>query len=168
MSRRYKPIPQYLHEKLKKIVPSQDYGIRYFPCMITLKNGQQRDYVYIVEQQSYINNWGVYPENDSGKSSILIDDIIDLKESPSRLPPIFANEIYEGGETGMGYTIFTVVFNDGSRKSFLAGNAIDFITYPEGKSQADIKEICSGGRDTPNLIYIPDYYWCIYTKRKTN
>ena len=70
--------------------------------------------VYVVSEQSYIRSWGVWPEDDSGKALIAIEEVQDLRESHSRLPAEFANRLYDAGESGMGYRIFTVVFDDGS------------------------------------------------------
>ena len=162
--RRYKPIPRHLYEELVRIAPSENCGLKYYPCRVTLTDGQCIDRVYVVEQEPYIKVWGVYPEDDRAKSSVLIEGVADLEESPSRLPPDLANKRYEGGESGMGYTTFTVVFSDGTRQSFLAGNAIDFISFPKGKSQADIVDIIPyGSRDFARLEHPPGYSWCIYS-----
>ena len=68
-----------------------------------------------------------------------------LAESPRRLPAQFANKLYKSGESGMGYTIFTVIFADGSRQAYGTGNAVDFISYPEGKGQMDVVD-CAAPR----------------------
>ena len=164
MNRKYKPIPGSLHDKLAQIEPSESYGLKYYPCRVTLTDGRQVDHVYVVEQEPYSKIWGVYPEDDSGKSSVLIEGVADLEESPSRLPPALANKLYEAGECGMGYTIFTVVFKDGSRQSFVTGNAVDFISFPECKKRGDIQDVLPHeGRKSPDLVDAPDYFWCIYS-----
>ena len=164
MTREYKPIPKHLHEKLMKIEPSENYGLKYYPCQVALKDGGHVDRVYVVEQESYIKVWGVYPEDDGGKSEVLIEDVVDIEESPSRLPAKFANKLYEAGESGMGVTIFTVVFRHGVRQVFAAGNAVDFISYPEGKSSADIRDVLPHkGRESAEITRAPEYYWCIYS-----
>jgi hypothetical protein len=39
-----------------------------------------------------------------------MENVAEVRDSPRRLPARFANELYQHGESGMGYTIFTVVF----------------------------------------------------------
>jgi hypothetical protein len=163
MNDKCRPIPQHLHNKLVKIVPSENYGLRYYPCRVRMNDGRQVDRVYVVDQESYLRVWGVFPEDDKGKSTIHVEDVIDLEESPSRLPAELANKLYEAGESGMGCTIFTVVFRDGSRQPFAAGNAVDFISFPEGKTGADIQGVIPhAGRSASNLKKAPAYSWCIY------
>ncbi len=64
----------------------------------------------------------------------------------------------------MGYTIFTVVFSDGSRQAYVTGNAVDFIRYPGDKGPADVvKVLPHEGRNT-EMVKAPEYYWCLYSK----
>jgi hypothetical protein len=167
--REYKPIPKHLHEKLMRIVPSENYGLKYYPCRVTLKDGGHIDRVYVVEQEQYIKVWGIYPTDDTGKSEILIEDVVDIEESHSRLPAKFANKLYEAGESGMGYTVFTVLFRHGGRQAFMTGNAVDFISFPEGKTMADIRDVRPHkGRSAEDIKKAPAYYWCIYSGIDTN
>jgi hypothetical protein len=57
-----------------------------------------------------------------------------VEDSPTRVLARFANAIYENGESGMGYTIFTVVFSDGILQACVTEKAVDFISYPNGKN----------------------------------
>jgi hypothetical protein len=68
------------------------------------------DRVYLVSQAPWSKLWGAYPRSDSGESEVLVSDLVSVVESPSRLPSSFANELYQAGESGMGYTVFAVVF----------------------------------------------------------
>jgi len=148
-----------------QVAPSENYGLKYYPCRVMLKDGGHVDRVYVVEQQQYIRVWGVYPEGDGGKSSVLIEDVVDIEESPSRLPAQLANKLYEAGESGMGGTVFTVVFRHGGRQAFAAGNAVDFISFPEGKTTADIRDVLPHkGRESRDIKKAPAYYWCIYSE----
>src|SRR5687767_7604316 len=130
-----------LYEQLLQVEPSRDWDIEYRPCLVTLKDGQKIDCVYIVPEHPYIKIWGVFPEDDSGKESVLIGDVSEIEESPSRLPAKIANKIYDAGESGMGYCVFTLVFNDSSTQAYITGNAIDFFPLPEGKSAKDIEDV---------------------------
>ena len=40
----------------------------------------------------------------------------------------------------MGWTVFTVVFFDGSKETYVARNAVDFIRYPVGKGPGDVTD----------------------------
>jgi hypothetical protein len=80
------------------------------------------------------------------------------------LPARFANKLYNAGESGMGYTIFTVVFSDGTKQAYSAGNAVDFIRYPEGKGPADVADVLPHEGRNEIQIRVPEYYWCLYSE----
>jgi len=161
----YSPLLVHVREALKDIEPSQDGELVYYPCRAILKSGEACDTVYIVPEKPYIKYWGVYPENDSGKRWIRMEDIAEIKESPFRLPAQYANQIYKNGESGMGYTIFTVVFADGVRQACVSGNAVDFIRYPLGKGPKDVVAVIPHeGRRDNTLVNSPGWYWCIYSE----
>jgi len=88
--------------------------------------------------------------------------VASLSESPFRLPAPFANELYEAGESGMGYTIFTVEFRGGIERSYVGGNAIDFIVYPEGMSATDVVAVVPHKGRNSHPRSAPDYYWCLF------
>ncbi len=128
--------PDKLRDDLSAITPSRDGDLTYWPCSARMKDGTVLVCVYVVPEGPYIRHWGLYPQQDRGKSHISIVDVEALAESPRRLPAQFANKLYKSGESGMGYTIFTVVFADGSRQAYSTGNAVDFIFYPRGRTRA--------------------------------
>jgi hypothetical protein len=65
----------------------------------------------------------------------------------------------------MGYSIFTVCFDDGSTTAFSGGNAVDFIWYPDGKSAANITDVLPHvGLDHPGHRLRPEHYWCIFER----
>src|SRR5688500_721775 len=115
---RYPPISRSLHEKLMAIVPSRDGEMEYRPCTVTLRDGTRLPRVYVVPVLPYMRFWGVPPEHDSGKHWIRVSDVVDLTESPFRLPAQLASHIYEGGESGMRYCLFTVVFRDETSQTY--------------------------------------------------
>jgi hypothetical protein len=124
---RYRPLPEHIRAGLDGIDPSRDGDLVYHPCRVVLKSGEGFDTVYIVPEKPYLKHWGVYPEDDKGKRWIRIEDVAEVEDSPTRLPARFADELYRNGESGMGYTIFTVVFADGQRQACVTGNAVDFV-----------------------------------------
>jgi len=162
---RYPNLPPAFRSQLNSITPSVDGDLKYFPCLVRLNDGTEVDRVYLVSEAPYITHWGVYPGQDHAKAEIRLSDVASLTESPSRLPPQFANELYKAGESGMGYTLFVVVFTDGTRQAFQTGNAVDFIEYPEGKVPHDVSAVLPHeGRNDKGRKNAPDYCWCIYSE----
>jgi hypothetical protein len=91
--------------------------------------------------------------------------VAEVRDSPTRLPARFANELYQQGETGMGYTIFTVVFSDGTRQACVTSTGVDFIQYPPGKGSLDVTAVIANeGREDKSLVKAPSSYWCIYAE----
>jgi hypothetical protein len=156
-------LPEKLREDLRTITPSMDGDLSYWPCAARMKDGTVLACVYVVPEGPYIKHWGVYPQQDRAKSYISLSDVDALAESPRRLPAQFANKLYQSGESGMGYTIFTAVFADGSRQACCAGNAVDFIRYPAGKGQSDVIEVLPHEGRNSELVRCPEYYWCLFS-----
>lgn len=160
MNRPHPCLGAHLEDQLSK-VQSAD-GLTH-PCSVIMRDGKVIDRVYFAEAETWFVQWGVWPEDDPGKTSIDPGEVAELRESPSRLPVQFASKLYEAGESGMGYTIFTLIFRDGSRAAFVAGNAIDFIDYPVGQSPATVVDaIPHVGRGDPTMRTSPSYAWCLY------
>jgi hypothetical protein len=134
-----------------------------FPCSVRLKNGSLVERVYLASAAEWFVQWGVWPEDDPGKRSINIRDVVSISDSQVRLPARFAAELYAAGESGMGYCIFTVIFEDGSRQAYVTGNAVDFVDYPQGQSPATVAKVLPHvGRGDPNLRNGPEYHWCLF------
>ena len=64
----------------------------------------------VVPEGPYIKHWGVYPQQDRGKSYISLSDVAALAESPRGERSLRTNCTRAVNLVGMGYTIFTVVF----------------------------------------------------------
>ncbi len=135
----------------------------YYPCLATLNSGATLDFVYLAEAEQWFAEWGVWPDEDPGKRSIAIEKIARVQDSPSRLPAWAAEKLYEAGESGMGYTIFTLCFAGGAKQAYGTGNAIDFVSYPIGQSASTIVEVLphEGKEQAPRKC--PDYVWCLYS-----
>jgi hypothetical protein len=55
------------------------------------------------------------------------------------------------------------VFRDGSRQAYAAGNAVDFVTYPVGKSSADVVAVEPHRGKEENPHSDPARYaWCLH------
>ena len=159
-----------LRRQLEVVQPTTDGATVYRPCVVTLQSGKTRDCVYVMEAESYIRAWGVWPDDDPAKSSVAVDQVASLAESPRRLPAELANKLYAWGESGMGYTMFTVVLRDGRRLPRVTGNAVDFPVLPEGVTSDDILDV---ERGAPGGYFrnraprpeegVADYAWCLYS-----
>jgi hypothetical protein len=86
-----------------------------------------------------------------------------IRQSPARLPVFIARAICEAGESGMGYTLFTLVFSDGRTQAYVAGNVVDFVTFPPGKTAADVVSVIPhrGRNENPQEDLIP-HEWCLH------
>src|SRR6202050_4467491 len=155
--------------ELARIEPSSSRKIKYYPCLVTLSDGTNLDHVCLVDYASYVTQWGnrgTLPTDDPGKQWIRICDVTCVTDSPARLPARFANQLYAAGQSGMGYSIFTVVFSDGTRQAYLTGGLVDFIDYPALHGSKDVVDVWPHvGRDA-NPLQGPKYYWCIYESTK--
>jgi hypothetical protein len=150
-----------LKEQLLKVTPSVDFTMKYRPCKVRLKDGQVIDRVFVVERDSYLMTWGVMPKDDPGKKSISIEDVEEISESPFRMPADNASVLYDYGESGMGYVLFTIKFNNGQILNCVTGNAVDFPPIPDGLTTKNIIEVIPGGQ-RKNTVQGLDYFWCIF------
>ena len=159
---RYGVLSKELTAQLFRVEPSHDQYLDYFPCQVTLRSGEIVDRVYLVKHQPYIRAWGVTPEEDSAKKSVLVEDVVSIAESPSRLPPRIADKLYAAGESGMGYCVFTLTLRDGRRVKCVTGNAVDFVTLPGDAGPADVVDAELHTRPHTDAVPGPDYFWCLY------
>ena len=162
--RSYPHLPDDLALALRAIRPVDGGRVIYYPCAVTLRDGSKLDNVYLSPADQWISVWGVWPDEDRGKKEVPIEKVAALQPSSSRLPDHIADKIYRAGESGMGYSIFTLIFSDGSRQAYGTGNAVDFIEYPDGKSQDDVVDVIPHeGRDDPNRKRPVEYIWCLFS-----
>jgi hypothetical protein len=104
--------------------------------------------------------WEAYLQADGAKRLIRMEDVAEVRDSPTRLAARFANELYQQGESGMGYTVFTIVFSDGARQACVTSNSVDFIQYPPGKGSLDVVAVIPhDGRKDESLVKAPPSYW---------
>jgi len=160
--RSYQALPANLRAAWSAIAPSIDGKLQYRPCSVTLNDGATIPCVYVMDAQSYIDVWGIWPEDDKGKRYVLIENVASISESPLRMPAKFANELYRAGESGMGYCLFTLLFSDGSRQAYVSGNAVDFVHLPSGKTMADIREALPHEGRAETQKQSPKYFWCLF------
>jgi hypothetical protein len=134
-----------------------------------LGDGTTRDHVYIQAVEVWFPLWGVLPDDDPGKESVPLGDVVSIAESPSRLPVPIANRIYAAGETGMGYQLFTLIFDDGAELPCLTGNAVDFVALPD---HLDVRRVADVQVGVPHGLPVTDYArtaqyaWCLYSDER--
>jgi hypothetical protein len=156
--------------QLARVDRSNNGGIEYAPCQVSLTSGDVIDRVYVVEASVYMSHWGVDPRDDPGKQALAIEDVVGIESSPTRLPARMADEVYAAGESGMGYVIFTVVTRDGSQLPYVTGNAVDFPMWPHGIDPEDVVRVLPHvGRENftarrpRRTERSADYFWCLYS-----
>jgi hypothetical protein len=76
-----------LQEQLLQVEPSTDRNLEYRPYSVALRDGRTLDRVYVLDVHAYIRVWGVWPEDDAGKQSVHIEDLVRIEDSPSAGPP---------------------------------------------------------------------------------
>ena len=164
-AREYSELSPKLAKQLALIEPSHSPYMDYFPCSVLLKSGELIDGVYVSEAQPYLDNWTVWPDQDSAKLEVSVENIAEIQPSQNRIPVHLANRLYQAGESGMGYLIFTARFNDGSSKAFIVGGVVDFINAPPGLCATDIVEVEPHvGRNNVNENDMVTIHWCIHGK----
>jgi hypothetical protein len=158
----YPPLTDQLRVQVGEVPASHDGGLAYRPCAVTLEDGSEDLAVYVVPYRPYIRVWGVRPEDDPGKRSVPVSRIRSVRDSPLRLPASLADELYAAGESGMGYTVFTVEFSNGATQAYVTGNAVDFIDPPVGCAARDARRVFPHrARDQARPVSV-NYAWCIY------
>lgn len=162
-NRKYNKLSNQLRDELTSIEPSRNKAIRYYPCLVITKDGIEKDKVYLVSAQQYIKFWGIWPEEDSNKKYVEILDVLHIKQSPSTLPVYITNKIYDAGESGMGYHIFTLVFSNGLKQVYQVGGVVNFVPMPEGEKIENIIDVIPHkGREDKHILKGEDYFWCIF------
>jgi len=155
-------ITDELKHQLLEVKPSKDWTMEYRPCQVKLKNGEMLDRVYVAEVETYMNSWGVMPDQDSGKRYILIEEVEEILESPFRMPVELANKLYDAGESGMGYCLYKIMLDNERTIDVLSGNAVDFPPLPNGLKTENIKEVFPQQGSRKNPIDSPKYTWCLF------
>ena len=156
-----------LSRDLLLVTPSRCYGMEYRPCQVMLWDGSVLDRVYVVKARPYLRSWGVAPEDDPGKSSIPIEAVRSLRESPYRLAPHLADKVYRAHESGMGYVVFQVILEDGRVLDCLTGNAVDFLDWPPGVTPAMARDViprAGAARTSPDRVRGAPFCWCLYER----
>ena len=159
------PLPKHLRAQLDSVEPSVTRsGIEYHPCEVRLLNGSVMSRVYVVNAVPWFNEWGVDPEDDLGKSGISIAELKSIRDSPVRLPPTLATEIYRHPEVGMGLRIFQIGMRNGDKYDCRTSEAVDFLDWPSGirpRDAVSVRYAVGNGRSMPEIVDAA-YSWALY------
>jgi len=149
-------------QQLSAIIPSHDWEMEYYPCRAILNNGTTLDNVYIVDAAKYLKHWGVLPTEDKAKHFIEIEEVVNIENSPNRMPANYADKLYEAGESGMGYCVFKIIYNNGAALDVLTGNGVDFVPSPEGLTVNDIVDVMPHQGSRSSYSKGLSYFWCLF------
>jgi hypothetical protein len=156
-------LPKRLMQQLARVPVSHDRFMHYAPCLVRLRSGRVCPRVYVAEESEYLALWGY----DPSRPAISIRHVGAIEDSPLRLGPTLADRVYEAGESGMGYTIFTVHMKDGRSLPFSTGGAVDFPNWPPGVDPKDAVSVEPHvGREhfqASGSAKSLDYLWCLYS-----
>jgi hypothetical protein len=153
--------------QVEAVTPSTDGRLLYRPCQVVLDDGRTVDRVYVQEAWTWKAVWGAWPNEDRDES-IPIDSIASVSESRSRIAPRLADRLLEAGETGMGYTKFTLILRDGRKINTMTGGAVDFPGLPAGVVASDVEDVIIHEHvgDPTTAVTLPQTRWCLYTLPK--
>jgi len=102
--------------------------ITVYPCSVTLRDGTVLDRVYLLSSQSFFSLR--FREPQDGDNMVALDEVVAIRDSPDRLPARIVQELYDRGESGMGYHVFQLRFRFGFWKTYVTGNMFDFVRLP--------------------------------------
>ena len=144
--RSYGSLPTDLSSQLMSVEPSSPrYFLEFRPCRAFLKDGSVVEHVIFAQAEAYVKSWGIWPEDDRKKRSLLVEDVVRIVESPVRLPAVFANRLYAAGETSMGGLRFDLVLNTGQCLPCGTGGVVDFVELPPTVHPDMIVDVIQGG-----------------------
>lgn len=149
-------------DKLSRITPSHVGTLEYRPCAVRLTGGHPVDRVIFAEAAAWYRVWGIWPDEDPGKFAISPSTVVNIWESPLRMPAHLADALYRHGESGMGYHRLTVRLRDGSAVRVTTGNVVDYPYLPPGATGDSIVSVDHDELSAP-IHEAPPYSWCLYT-----
>jgi hypothetical protein len=145
---------------IKKITPSVIFGKKYYPCAVKIEDGRELLCVYFIDANEHANTKGKIQQGVHHR--IPVEQVVDIFDSPYKLPQPLADELYQQGETTMGAYFFTVEFSNGAQLSYSTGGMVDFIDTPKGLKSSDAVKVIPHKMLSNNQSSGKDYYWCIY------
>lgn len=160
-----------LWRRLKRVRPSCDSFLDLRPCRVLLKDGRWLDRVYLVEEAPYLRQWKIRPKEDPSCRDLPLDSIVDVDESPTRLPARFATRLYRAGESWQRFTVFTLVLENGRRLPYLMGHSVDFPQWPDDVTPDLVAGVIPHEAPTEFRSRTPSphqaaahHRWCVYRR----
>ncbi len=137
-------------DQLNKIEPSDPDGPGlYYPCSVELVDGTVIENAIIRNMDAYLREGGILFDIEGAfASKFPVTEIKRIFPSKNRLPIEFSKEIHTYWETGMGYLLFHMSFDDGSKKIVAGGAATDFYDLPAGYALENIVKVEPFDRET--------------------
>jgi hypothetical protein len=167
--RTYAPIRYDLLDQLLRVEASKDGTIEYRPCSVLLRQGELFERVYVMNRDMYVQVGGIWPDPPDVSTALAIENVDWIEDSPHRLPQEIATKIYEAGETGLGFRVFTLVLENGSRLPFSTGRQVDFLELPPGVTPWDIVDVLPHtgreffqGKGFQPHTHAASFEWCLY------
>jgi len=95
--------------------------------MVELSDGSVLDRVFVQGADDWFPVWGADPEDNAGNGMDILE-VVSLRSSPSRLPPVFADSLYSSGNqiVGRECLCFHLILADGRRLDCTTGDVLDF------------------------------------------
>lgn len=133
-------------------------GSVYWPCEARLASGEWVDRVCLVRARDWSGPW---PHETDGPY-LDVRDIVEIRESPSRLRPPFIYETHwKALGLGLSGGMIELVLADG-RSLFVGGDFFDFPPYPEDEGALDVVEVRTPTRDRMDEVRFPaPPIWCL-------
>jgi len=99
---RFSSLSRHIQDALQAIEPTHDSDFTYFPCSVTLTSGDVLDTVYFMPERPTVKLWEAYWQTDGAKRLIRVEDVAEVRDSPTRIPARFANELYQRANPAWG------------------------------------------------------------------
>ncbi len=138
------------------VQPTEHDGRVMRPCSLMLKDGRRIDRVICIEEAKafHEDDW-IHPA-----------EIQSLAESPYRLPARLAEKLYDFGESGPGFYLFTIELTNGDSFVCTTGPIADFPPLPRGVTCSDIADVRPHTGDPRNIRTAgrrsADFSFCYY------
>jgi phage-related protein len=137
-----------------------------YPASATTRDRRILECVCFVERKNFSKVF-LYksPEETPGVQWIAADQIESVLESTARLPARFANQIYQAGEAGMGYYLFTLAFPFFLRRTYVVSGIVDFLYYPLWFKPGDVRAVVGSygrARRRARPRPMPEVNWCVF------
>lgn len=117
--------------QLRLIANKISYNKNALPCKIELISGEIIDNVVLMKIDHYLKSGGIILPKHNFPNEIKISSIKNIFCSKNILPKLISDKISYLDETGMGYTVFYFLFENGLRKQAVCGGQSYFFDFKD-------------------------------------